>query len=248
MPQLSDILSDLGLDTIESKIYFLCLKYERIWVSTISRMLNIPRSTIHDHVDKLHQKAFLISHKEKKWYSYSASRAEDLIGILHHKEKNIQKNLQIIKENQELFDIHIINFTHLPKINYYEWLDAINLIYNKYRASKQNYSFFDLDIAMKYTWYDINYFIDIGKKHTGLTKEILIKSKNAEQYARHITSSNYEIKFIQWKKNNFFSDNMMFDGIYYHISFGESILAIEINNPIYYETQKLLFEELRKRL
>jgi predicted transcriptional regulator len=248
MEQLLTILEELWLEESECQVYYLCLKYWKLSVSTLSRMSNIPRSTIHDIVEKLHLRAFLLSHKEKRGYTYSSISADEIISMLERKEASIRKSIDAVKSQKDIFEKSFIGFYDVPKINYYEWLDALQLIYSKYRAAKENYSFFDIDKAMQYTWYDLAYFVDIGKKHIGNTKDILIYSENAKKYAKAVKGKWYQVKFIKAEDVSIESDNILFDGLYYHISFGTSIVAIEINNPIFYKTQKLLFESLRDRL
>ncbi len=211
-------------------------------------MSNIPRSTIHDTVEKLHLKAFLLSHKEKRGHTYSAITANEIISMLERKEDSIKKNITMIKSQKDIFEKSFIGFYDVPKISYYEWLEALQLIYSKYHSSKENYSFFDIQHAMDHTWHDLDYFIRIGKQHTGNTKDILIESENAKKYAKAVKSESYKIKFIKSGDTHIESDNILFDWLYYHISFGSNIVAIEINNPIFYKTQKVLFESLWDRL
>jgi len=50
------LLEQLGLEEKESHIFMLCLKYGELFVSTIARMMNVPRSTVYGYIEKLHQK------------------------------------------------------------------------------------------------------------------------------------------------------------------------------------------------
>ncbi len=249
MDKIITILEELGLDEVEIQVYLLCLKYGQLKVSTVARMIGMPRSTIHGYVEKLHKKAFLVSHAEVKWFSYSAIWVEQIIWLLKEKKNQLNHHIKVLKSNTELFDINFFNTQNLPQIKYYEGIESLNLIYSKYHAAKNNYSFFDIDAAVEYMWQDLDYFCKIAKQHTWVTKEILKKSKIAQTYAKMVSSEKHQIKFISLDdKQSFFSDNMLFDGRYYHISYTENIMAIEINNPVFYETQKILFEQLRERL
>lgn len=50
---LHQILEEVGLNDKESSLYLACLQYGKVTPSTLSRMTNIARPSIYDHMKRL---------------------------------------------------------------------------------------------------------------------------------------------------------------------------------------------------
>jgi hypothetical protein len=82
----------------------------------------------------------------------------------------------------------------------------------------------------------------------------LLDTPRAREYAmlkkKFVKKWNYtfRIKFLSTKNEYIQSDNVLIDGSYFHIAYGDQLIGIEINNSIFYQTQKIIFEKLRESL
>lgn len=245
MPTIEQLLRDLDLTDIESQIFLLCQKYGSLSVSGLTRLLNLPRSTIHDNVEKLAVRSYLITSKGTKGNMYSALTPDELIALLkgkkHYYQEMIEK-VEIMKPT--LLELWNQN-KYIPKIQYYEGRDSIKLIYDRIANAQERYFISDMDTIFK----------DMGRtpeqtakefSHTnGFGKSILVDTPGARKYAKLLKMKNHTNKFIKLPANEILnSDTILIDGTYIHISYLEYIVAIEINNPIFYQTQKILFDKL----
>lgn len=62
-----------------------------------------------------------------------------------------------------------------------------------------------------------------------------------------IKKKNYETRFLKSTKG-IKSSNCLIDDTYFHIAYGEQLVAIEVNNPIFFQVQSLLFDTLRENI
>ncbi|MBP6910219.1 hypothetical protein KBC03_01320 [Patescibacteria group bacterium] len=117
---ISRILSQIGLNDIEKDIYRLCLQHGFLGITTIARLLRLPRTSINDRVEKLAHENILIQQKASKGHKFSAASPNDLISKLLATN---QQNTELIKQieankvaREEIGAYH----TLLPKVKFYE--------------------------------------------------------------------------------------------------------------------------------
>lgn len=247
---IENILIKIGLNTQEIAIYFLCLEYGSIWISTIARLLKIARTTINDRVEKLCNEGILIAEKINKWSKYHAANWQELIDLFHLKN---QKNLEIIntiKEQKETRTKYDHKYNTLPKITFYEWWNVYKNFALKMKAVSEAAFITDIDATLNYNNITIKelikeYYLWKGKN----IREIVFDTKNWKEYAKLMNKKWQKVKILEInKKININSDIALIKDYYYHVSYWDICTWFEIYNPVFYEINLLIFNQLRNSL
>ena len=248
--EISDILSEIGLSNADKNIYFLCLQHGFLGITTIARLLHIPRTSINDHVERLVNEGILIQQKASKWHRFSAAKANDLINKLYIIN---QKNTEIIKQIEEHKEVREKIWPYnnlLPKVKFYEWGEVFKVIHAKIKRSWKWYFISNIDAIINYTKRPMTKLVNeffLWKKST--VKEIIFDTPLGRKYAKLMSKKGHFIKLLPIKdQQNYASDVALVDWFYYHTTFWQIISAVEIENIIYYETNLLLFNTIRERL
>lgn len=246
METLEQILRQAGLDETEVQIFLLCQKYARLSVTGITRFLDMPRSTVHGYVEKLRKRNFLVVTKGTQGNYYSAISPDELIAILQNRKNEFDDLIKKVEDIKPtiLEDIHQNNA--LPKVKYYEWEESIGVLYDKTNNGKEKCYLSDIDAIMEFMWRDTKKVAKEFMKNKWHYREILIDTPNSRAYVKEkqklAKKKNYETKFLkqQWIK----SSNCLIDNVYFHIAYDERLIAVEINNPIFFGVQQMLFNAL----
>jgi len=197
MNNIDNILSQLGLDEKEKEVYITCLKYKQINASSLARLIKLPRTTVYGIIDRLIKRSLLKSQQTTKGTSFTAVWAKEILLILESKRKELEINIKLVEDHQEEFDMMwITKFKNLPAINYYEGLDAVNMVYNQYSKAKEVFALFDVESALNHSNYTVKQLSQIPKKSKWTTKEILIKSSAAEEYKSYLKSKINQVKLL----------------------------------------------------
>lgn len=245
------ILSKIGLDSIEIEIYFLCLKYGSLWATTISRLMHIPRTTIHDRLEKLANKGVVNIEKANKGNKFAAARSQAIIdNIYAENEKNIQIVQEIKEHEKERWELTNTN-NSLPKISFYEWSEVFKILKSKIKKHGKGDFIENIDSILESTWRTLKklseeFFLWKWTK----SREIVFESKNALRYQKLMKKKWQKVKILKTGANlsGLASDICLIKDYYYHITFGNIIQWLEVYNPIFYQTQKTLFDFIRKNI
>jgi hypothetical protein len=84
-----------------------------------------------------------------------------------------------------------------------------------------------------------------------IQQSIMLDTPLAHEYKKalkELNKDNHQIKFLPQKTHSFLSDSLLMDGVCYHVCYDEYPIAIEINNPVFYETQKMMFDTIRNTI
>lgn len=246
---ISKILKNLGLSEKEVELYIVLLQWGRQSTTTIAKKLNKPRTTLYTHIDSLAQIWFIQIEQTARGKRFNALSFDNLLIAIEHKQKKIGDSLDdLIKAREEYENIQL-QMSFLPKVKVYETKEARNIVYKKIQTFKYAYSIFNYDASI--------HFLDRNKKRReqawnipewGHVKEILIDSENARTYKEKREKNNqwfHEIRLINASLlSSIQSDILLIDGTYYHTSLSERITMIEINDPIFYQSQKAIFDTI----
>ena len=254
MELLQKLLHDIGLWEVESEIFLNCHKYGRLSVGWMTRFIDLPRTTLYGYVEKMAANKFLITEKWPQGNYYRAITPDELIALIKDKKSQFDEIIKKV-ETMKPAIVELANQSkYIPKVQYYEWEGTIALIDEKINKAKERFFISDMDTIMDFMQWTPLQAAKAFIHKSWFSMEILLDSPRAREYAmikKKITkkwSYKFEIKFLDAKKEYIKSDNILIDGSYFHIAYGDQLIGIEINNPIFYQTQKVLFEQLWKSL
>ena len=250
MENIIAIFDSLGLSENEIKMYMMLLKWWRQSTTTLAKKLNKPRTTLYSYTDSLLKKGFIQVEQTPRGQRFNALSFDNLLIAIEQKKKTIGDSVNELIEAREEYEHVQTQMSFIPKIKIYETKEARNLAYKKLQHFKEAYSIFNYDAAIKFLQRNKKRREQVGSiPHDSKVKEILIDSPNARKYKKkreHENKWNHEVRLINAKKLwNIKSDILLVDWVFYHTSLGERVVMIEINDPIFYESQKAIFEYLR---
>lgn len=246
---IHSILYNIWLSQHEIDLFIILLQWWRQSTTTLSRKLKKPRTTLYTHLDSLITKWLIQIEQNTRGRRFKALGFEELVISIEEKQKTIWETLNDLIKSRTEYEILESNNTFKPKVKIYDTKESRNIIYKKIQNFKEAYSIFNYDAAIS--------FLKRNKKRRAQAwiippwshiKEMLVDSKNARIYKKKrekINNWSHEIKLIDQKHLwSIQSDILLIDGIFYHTSLTENITMIEIHDPIFYNTQKSMFELL----
>lgn len=246
MSYIENFLSELGLTKNETSIYMTCYIYPRSSVSSITRLVEIPRTTVFDALQNL-QSLWLVS-QEKKWKAslYSPTWIETIISLLESQKQALQKKIDSAESLKSEFEkLKIIDHS-LTHITYYTWASAIDLIYTKIQKASYVKAIFDPERSVQRSNYTVEDLVKVIKPYLFLSQEILVNNPAGIKYKKLMW---------KWKKHQtklidaqFDADQMITNIWFFFITFGKQIVWIEITNPVFINTQEMMFDRMWESL
>ncbi len=243
---LKTLLAHIDMYPEHIEIYLICLKYWQATTTQMSNILKKPRSTVYDHIQyMLHQQRLRID-KYGRSDTYSAVSIDNLMNDLQVKAQRILSHKRMIEQQRALFDEYGNKYLSLPKVRIHQWLDAIAAI----GMTLFNEGFFIWNVQ---TLLDHHQWTMQELKDRYLTSfkwsqhSIVVDNPAGREYAKAVRSLNdprNRIKLLPSWFVDLQSDNVLRDGLAIHMSYDLVPTAIEINNAVYYKTQKTIFDVL----
>jgi len=137
-------------------------------------------------------------------------------------------------------------------MRFYENIEAIKFIQSTSSNFREGYFIRNIDAIQKRMNWDLQTIIEnfLTTKQT-IQQSIMLDTPLAHEYKKalkKLNTDNHQIKFLPQWTHPFLSDSLLMDGIYYHVCYDEYPIAIEINNPVFYETQKMMFDTMRNMI
>ncbi len=253
MKTLESLFSRLWLTDNEVEMYLILLKWWWQSTTTLARKLRKPRTTLYSHLDWLLNKWMIQVEQTARWQRFNALSFDNLLIALEQKKKKLNDSVSDLMYARDEYEATKLEMSFVPKIKIYETKEARNIVYKKIQNFTEAFSIFNYDAAIK--------FMQWNKKRReqawvvlpgSYVKEILIDSPQARKYKKKREKKNHwrhEVKLLA--EDNLWSiqsDILLVDGVYYHSSLGDRVVMVEINDPIFYNSQKALFDYIRNSL
>lgn len=250
MELIEQLLQDIWLEKTEAEIFLVCHKFWRLSTWSISRHVKLPRTTIYGYVEKLVEKKMLIPEKWTRGNYYRSISPDELIALFKNKKSHFDEIIEKVEAMKPAL-LELANQSkYVPKVQYYEWKETIALLYDKIYKAKERYFISDMDAIMDFMWWTPEQTAKAFIHPKWSSIELLLDTPRAREYLKykHALSKgkkyNYSVKFLPSSNESIKSDTILIDGIYYHIAYWGNLFWIEINNDIFFQTQKLLFDKL----
>ncbi len=197
------------------------------------------------------QRNFLIATKWTQGNYYSAVSPDELIAILQNKKNQYEELIKKVETIKPTLMDELHTNASLPKVKYYEGEESIGVLYDKTNNGREKCYFTDIDAIMAFMWRDAKRVAKEFSKNKGHYREIVIDTPNTRDYLKEkqklVKKKNFETKFLRTPVA-IKSSNCLVDDTYFHIAYDERLIAIEINNPIFFGVQKMLFDTLWEQL
>lgn len=136
-----------------------------------------------------------------------------------------------------------------PQIKYYEGVEAVRMIYKKLQL-QYSWSMYNIDVFFQQkTFLDMDDMVTLLSDQSIEAKKIIMYSPAAVEFQKRMEIANkrVEIKILP-KDFSIQSDHIMVDGIFWHVSYGDKLSTIEVIDPIFYATQRKIFDFMWERI
>lgn len=217
-------------------------------ISVIAKYVGVPRSSMYVIIERL-KKLHLVEEFERMGIIYVRSVAADnLASLLRAKERQIEQTLEIL--DLKLPELRALEnkLSITPHVRFLEGKQASMAMYEEVLKEKQFCAAFNPG-SIKQSMPE--YYFKLGEallEKGGQAKELIVNCPEAKKYQQKFQSAKHLIKILP-KGVYFSSDIIICEQKLYMISYSESnVSATEIVNSSLASTQKVLFEELWKRL
>lgn len=235
--KLTNILTDIGLEEREARVYLATLELNQSTVLPIATKAGIKRTYTYDILESLQKKGLVAYVEQKGRRRYSAEDPAKLEEMLKTK---LQSFRDVLPEIRTIYN----RSTNKPKVRFYEGADAVKPLYEELAHTKEYASLASPD-----------HFIDLlGDQYIHyLTKNII---KNGTRGRELFTHSYTEIFFeneykkplqeIRWlaPEIELDTDLLLFPGKLILISYHGTVHAIVIEGSSIIDTHKVMFDLL----
>jgi len=229
-------LIQYGLSEKEAETYISCLKIGQATANRIAGLMNLPRSTTYDILERLKIVGLITTIIIDNKTNFIASTPDVLLTSLNEKKNTIEKILPDLKEMHNKVGDRPIAEVFQGKIAIIKLLDEIldNAKSLKVLGSQGN--------ALKKIGYHSEIFSIKRLEKKIHIKQILEESKEARKYKKKLNKYT-ELKFIKSFSNSR-EVIFLFDNYVYHIILQYEISAIKIKSKDHAKTIEIIFDEL----
>lgn len=238
-------LTGLGLGEKEAECYLVCLKTGQATPHRIAGLMNLPRSTTYDLLEKLKQKGFVTTFiKDKKTY-FLANNPEIIISFLEDKKKQaidsfedkkqtLKKITEQLKGIQNQINAKPTSEVFEGKVSIAKALDDI----------AENAKVIKLIGNQKNALEKIGYRADRFRTKRKYAKSKIYQILEDSPEARSEKVDRYtEVRFLRSIKDS--KDVIIIYGdTTAHIILGEEISAVRVKSKEYTRTMEIVFDEL----
>jgi sugar-specific transcriptional regulator TrmB len=244
---VTDYLKQIGFSRTEINLYLGLLKLGKATILELSKETKIKRATAHFNIESLIQKGIVSEIEIESKRYVLAEPPENLEGIIE------QKKLKIDKLSSDLPNItNIINTTTKPhqrstqiSAKVYSSRLGVKNIYKQALEASEFRAYFKDDKLDQVLPENENLFTkEINRRKDFKVWEIIdYKSKKSMvEYASKLPKEQYKYKVIPKSHELSAIDYMIFDGKVAIVDLSGQLKGILIENQIYYQNAKSLFQ------
>jgi len=236
---LVKILTNLGLNDKEAKVYLSCIKIGTAPVSKIAEDSKLNRVTTYDILEKL-KKRGLVSHFTKKKTAYFTSISPDvLVDEFERRTNDLRKSLPALKR--------LTGETVHPRVRYFEGLEGIKIIYADTLSSKTDILNYSNSHEIRARWpnYDKEYVAKRAAKQIFL-KEICPKDEEGEIVKANDKKYHRKTKLIPKENFDFTNEINIYDDKVSIVSFKDELIGMIIESAEIASSQRAIFNLLWK--
>ena len=233
--QLIKVITSLGLNKKEAKVYLACTKKGTSVVSEIAQIAKINRVTCYDILEKLKQKGLVSFFNKDKTKYFSSIKPETLLEEFEKRTNDLRTAIPKFKS--------LTGEIQHPRVRYFEGIDGIKLIYADTLTSKTEILNFSNSEEIRKQWpnYDEEY-VSKRKSKKIFLKGICPKDKLGELVQSEDQKYFREMRLIPTEKFNFTNEINIYDDKVAIISFKNELIGMIIESTEIANSQRAIFK------
>lgn len=239
---MEELFIQLGLSQKESTVFFELVRLGASPVSVWAKNSGINRSSMYVILERFMVEGLVNTFTHKGVLHVQAIPMTEIPPLLYDKEREVKQTRDLFIRNLE--DLQKLEKTHhiKPKVRFYEGKSRVETMYEEVMKEKSFKAFFHpgrvKDIMPEY-FHKIPQALKAGG---GMAKELLIRSKEADEYIRLYQSQKHQIALLP-QTITFSSDTIISKEKIYLVGYSLSdVVGTEIWNKELALTQATLFD------
>ncbi len=232
--QLTKILTKLGLNEKEAKVYLACTQTGSAVASDIAQAAEINRVTCYDILEKLKQKGLVSFFSKDKTKYFNSINPEALLEEFEKRTNDLRSALPKFKT--------LTGEIQHPRVRYFEGIEGIKLIYADTLSSKTEILNFSNSEEIRKQWpnYDDEY-VKKRKEKKIFLKGVCPKDKSGETVQSEDQKYYREIRLIPADKFKFTNEINIYDDKVAIISFKNELIGMIIESIEIANSQRAIF-------
>lgn len=245
---MKTLFQNLGANEKEMQAFRVLLPLGAQPVSVVAKHMGVPRSSMYVVLEKL-KKLQLVEQFERQGITYvKCIPVRHIADLIRTRQSSLEHTLNILEEELPELEKLENKLSITPTVRFYEGKKAVMKMYEEVIRENAFAAFFNPAVVhaiMPEYYYKVG---EMLRKNKGRAKELLVPGSEAGRYKKRFESQNHEIQFLP-KNALFYSDTLICKETIYMISYGEKeVSGTGIKNPTLAQTQRVIFEELWKRV
>ena len=233
--QLIKVLTSLGLNNKEAKVYLACTKKGTSVVSEIAQVAKINRVTTYDILEKLKQKGLVSFFNKDKTKYFSSIKPETLLEEFEKRTNDLRSAIPKFKT--------LTGEIQHPRVRYFEGIEGIKLIYADTLSSKTEILNFSNSEEIRKEWpnYDEEY-VSKRKSKKIFLRGVCPKDKSGEIVQAEDEKYYREMRLIPSDKFKFTNEINIYDDKVAIISFKDELIGMIIESTEIANSQRAIFD------
>ena len=222
MKHIKRIIEEIGISEMEYEIYTTLLKLGESTVLEISKSSGIPRTTVHQNVDKLLKKGLVSQIVTSSRRKLVAEDPETLYRIFSDRKISVIQKKNELENLDHLFPDIISNLQGIIaqskktpgiKLKYYDDIDQIRSLYDEIVQSKEIRTYVNLSQLKNFFPENDVKFYKALERGTHIWDLAIGKTSPNDFYQQNLGKfENYHGHLIEHEESTSYMDYLMYDG------------------------------------
>lgn len=232
---LIEILTNLGINDKEAKVYLACTEKGTAVVSDIARLAGINRVTAYDILEKLKHRGLVSYFSQDGIRYFSSIKPQILLEEFEKRTSDLRRSLPKFRR--------LTGEINHPRVRYFEGLEGIKLIYADTLASKTEILNYSNSLEIRKCWpnYDEEYVAKRVQKKIFL-RGICPKDKAGETVHSHDKAAYREMRLIPAQQFDFTNEINIYDDKVAIVSFKDELIGMIIESQEIANSQRAIFD------
>jgi Sugar-specific transcriptional regulator TrmB len=244
LEDLKKILLKLNFSSVESDVFSVCHEYGPQSMTTISRLLHKPKSTLYGVVRQMVAAWKIYEIITTNWSKFQTPSYSQLMESIIWIKVWVQEQIDFLAQHHDIFDQKSSLSTDIPFITYYNKKEVLDIIYEKIISAPVMCSIWDIENGMKSYGVTLEFLMKHSGQNNWITRQLLIDSEHARYFKSVMQREWHDIKIITNDKL-MRADILLMHDKFYQISYGPHIIWCEISDPTFVQIQQVMFDTLR---
>ena len=240
------ILQKIWLTQKETWVYLKCLEYGWLTVTWLFRLLEYPRTTLYDTLQKLELKGYITKIKRNQTLTFYAINIQEIMALTEDKIKKHQREKELLNESIPSFQ-QLIKWTHQnPSIKIYQWRDALSIIFSQVKKTETVKTIYSAQAAADFLDEKLIAEVHGAHEYRKTPKKVLLVNEPAGKVEKiKLESQWFEVKLLPaW--HHLYTDFIILDSKLFFLTYGKKIQVMEIENEILLNSHREIFDILRE--